>query len=392
MGQLTEVQRKQVRDFLCAQGLSFQPLQDEMTDHVICDLEEKIRLGLSFDRAWQETLEQLPHNHFQTIQSHVMETIRNRSLLGQRLSILALALLLISTIFKVLHLQFSGELLLLSFASLGASLLTVSVTGISLHREKKGGLRILGVVTGVVLMLFGYSFKILHMPGADEVILVSVILLIISLLLNTLYVYQHASGKDNLLTFLHGKYTPGIERFFLFLLIPLTAYKGVLIFTGESGFVGNLVLLVVLFGAGLQFIALSWRAVEKDPGRGNILTLAATITCSVCIALPFLGSLFPFEGRVLVIVLFWMIACWLAYRLEDARKPIPAIVALLVPVVFVGWGLLKLGAIPSSHAVIYFNPVVLAALFFGLFIARRHGILRTYMILALSSYLFEYVM
>ena len=321
-----------------------------------------------------------------------METINNRFGWSQGFSFFALALLLASTIFKVLHLQFAGELLLLSFASIAAALLTTSLSGIFLNKGKKGAARVLGLTLGVIFMLFGFSFKILHLTGADQLILGAVTVLIIALLANSFHVYRHASGHGNLLTYLHEKYTPGIERFFLLLLIPLTVYKLLTLWFDSEAYVGNMVLLVIMLGGELQFIALCWRMMEKDLSKRNPLTLAAILICCLSLVLVFLGPLLTFEIRVVMIIVFNIVAGWLAYRMEEEPKRfLPLIMACLVPVLFSGWGLIRLNFIPSSYSWIFFNVPLILVLIGGIFLTRKHSIVRTYLIVSLSGYLFDYL-
>lgn len=263
MSVINEEQRSIIKELLILQGLTFEPLQEEMIDHICCDIEVRITNGYSFDEALRSTMSDIQDDHFRTIQKHTMDTINKRFTLSQWLSYPALGFLLCSLIFKILHLQFTDELLLLSFVLIAASLLVSSVSGIYLNREKNGALRVLAVIIGVVILLIGYTFKILHLPGADPIVILAVTVLIGSLLVNTLFVYLNASRGGNLLTFLHEKYTPGIERFLLFLLLPITLYKIIVILSGGDYFVGGLILLIVIFGAGFQFIALTWRSIDR---------------------------------------------------------------------------------------------------------------------------------
>ena len=342
MGKLTIDQRNKLREFLVHQGLSFKPLQDEMTDHISCDLEERMAEGYSFEDAWSQSIAELPENHFKHLQKDIMETINKRFTLSQSFSFLALGLLIISTLFKVFHLQFADEVLLLSFGFVAASLLTTTLTGIFLNKEKGGATRVLAVIFGAIILLFGYSFKILHLRGADTLILLAVASLIISLLVNSVYVYKHASGTGNILTYLLEKYTPGIERFFLFLLIPFVIYKAISIILQTDDVVRNIVLLVVIFGAGLQLIALCWRMMEKDLSKRNAVTLAAIIISCLCLTLPFLGPILSIEVRLVTIILFSLVSGWLAYRMEEEPKKLAEfILAVLVPVLFLGSVALK---------------------------------------------------
>ena len=391
MGKLNNEQRLQLRGYLQEQGLSFKPLQDEIADHISCDLENRMSEGYSFAEAWQQTLGELPDHHFIIIQNNVMETINKRFTWSQGFSFLALALLLISTVFKVLHLPLAGEILLLSFSFIAVSLLVTTLSGIFLRKGKKGSIRVLALVLGIVLLLISFSFRILHLQGADGTLFLAVGILVVSLLVNTLYVYRHASGEGNLLTYLHEKYTPGIERFFLILLFPLIVYKVINISSGSNDFVGNLILLVVVFGSGLQFIALALRTMEKKLSKRNILTLSATIVSCLCLTLPFLGPILPLELRMALIALCSILSCWLAYTMEEEPKKIMVMIIALGPVIFLSWALIKLNIIPYSAHQVFFNLPILMVLIAGLLLCRKHGIMRTYLLMTIASYLFEYL-
>lgn len=391
MGTLTNDQRDQLRKFLIEQGLTFKPLQEEMLDHVSCDLEERMVQGASFEEAWREAINDIPENHFQTIQKETMETINRRFKLSMPFSYLALGLLFISMTFKSLHYPLSGELLLSSFVIIGVSLLTGSLSGIQLNKEKKGGFRILAIVSGVLIMMAGYGFKILQLRGADALVLLSVIVLIGTLMANTIYIYRNASGEGNLLTYLHEKYTPGIERFFLFLLLPLAIYKIITLLNNPTSYAG-MILLVVMFGAGLQFIALSWRIMENNLKKRNPLLLSALIAALLCFMLVFLGPIIFFQIRVVMIMIFSITAAWLAYRMEAPPKNIALLIlVVLVPVIFIAWGLIRLQLIPSEMGLVFFNLPVLILLGVGLLLCKKHGTMRTYMIISFASYLFEYI-
>ncbi|MDQ2655826.1 MAG: hypothetical protein M3Y60_00285 [Bacteroidota bacterium] len=392
MGKLTTEQKERLRQFLQLQGLSFKPLHEEMVDHLSCDLEDRMAEGFSFDEAWSQSVSGIPNNHFHHIQKEVMETINKRFTWSQVFSFGALALMLIATAFKELHLQFGGTALLLAFGFLAVSLVTGSLSGIILNKGKSGSLGLLAVVTGIILLLIAFSFKFLHLSGADQIMLLAVSVLIISLAINTLHVFRHASGKGNLLTYLHEKYTPGIERFLLVLFIPLFIYKGVFIFMGTGEFVGSIILLVLIFAAGIQLVALSWRAMENDLSKRSRLVLIAIMVCISCFMLPFLGPILPLEARVVCIALFSPVAGWLAYNMDDeTRRPVSLILATLVSIVFFGWALIHLGFIRLSSAGVFFNIPILLIMVAGVFLCRKHGAMRTFMLVSAGGYLFEYI-
>jgi hypothetical protein len=392
MGKLTSDQADVLRSFLVNNGLSFKPLQNEMVDHMSADLEDRMSRGATFDEALDMVVGQIPDNHFHIIQKEIMETIDKRFTTSRVFSFVALGLLLTCTLFKVLHLQFADELLLLSFTSMAASLLFGSFTGITLNKEKNGSARLLAIVFGVVILILGFCFKLLHWPGADGVIGLSVGLLIVALVVNTYYVYRSGSREDNLLTFLHKKHTPGIERFFLFLLIPMAIYKVITIVLQQDYYVGNLILLIVILGAGLQLITLSWRAMEEDLSKRNPIIFGAIIVSSLCLTLAFLGPILSFEIRVMLIIAFSIVAAWLAFAIDERPHNILSLIAtVLVPLVFLGWGLIKLNVLPTSAQGIFFNLPVMFILSLGLYTSKKHGTIRAFLLVSLSSYILEYI-
>ena len=391
MGNLTTDQRDLLRKHLVGQGLTFKPLQEEMLDHVSCDLEDRMAKGASFEEAWREAFNHIPKDHFQTIQEDTMENINGRFKLVMPFSYLALGLLFMSMMFKIFHYSLSGELLLASFVIIGISLLSGSLSGIKLNREKKGGFTILAIVAGILVMMAGYGFKVLQLRGADWLVLLSVIILIASFIATTIYFYRNANGEDSLLTYLHEKYTPGIERFFLILLLPLTLYKIATLFNNPANFAG-LILLVVMFGGGLQFIALNWRMMENNLEKRTPELLIILIVTFLCFLMVFLGPLINYQVRVIMIMIFSITAAWLAYRMEASPKNIGSIILVaLGPVIFVVWGLITLQIIPSATGAVFFNLPVLILLGVGVFLCKKYGTMRTYMIISFASYLFEYI-
>ena len=93
-----------------------------------------------------------------------------------------------------------------------------------------------------------------------------------------------------------------------------------------------------------------------------------------------------------MIMIFSITAAWLAYRMEASPKNIVSIILVaLVPVIFVVWGLIKLQIIPSATGSVFFNLPVLILLGVGVFLCKKYGTMRTYMIISFASYLFEYI-
>jgi hypothetical protein len=385
---LSEQQIAEVRQFLQSSGLTFKPLLEEMMDHITSDLEERINAGSTYEAAWSQAISELPEDHFKHIQQETMETINKQFNLSRMLSIATLGLLLTAALFKMMHLAGAGWVLLSALTTLAALLTVSSLSGVFMNKGKEGAFRVMAIVAGTVLMLLGVAFKLLHLPGADQLIAVGVLTLVTALLMNTFYVYNNASGQGNLLTFLHEKYSPGIERFLLILLAPLVIYRFVTLVTAPQEYFANFVLVVVIYGAGLQLLTLAWRNIENDLSHRTPFTLALLIVTAVTLTLPMLGEMMPYSIRLLSITIFTFCAATLAYRIEQP-KGTSVIFAIGTPLLFVAIAAIKIGWMPSFTGDLWVNIIIVAAMIGGIFISRASGVMRTYMILSLASYLLE---
>lgn len=390
MKELTAEQRVNVRNFLTEQGLTFGPLLEEMIDHVSSDIEERMHVGLSFDEAWHQIKNDIPENQLQHIQIETMETINKRFTASRALSILALGLMFGGIIFKILHYPGASELLILSFAAMAGSFLSGTVSGIYFHKEKKGAVRVLSIVGGTLLLMVAYTFRLMHWPGADFIIIAGVVVSLVSFLLNTQYIFRNSSPNANLLSYLHEKHSPGIERFFLILLVPVAILRMITLPVPANAFLGTIIFVTIIYGAGLQFFALTWRLLEADAAKRNILTLVALVLSFTSFILVFLGELVGFEIRLVLIMIFSIMGAWIIYRIDPPKNFFLTAVVILVPLLFTGNVLLRLDLIPPSSAGFIFNIVILLILTAGVFMSTKHEATRAFLILSVAGYLVEY--
>ncbi len=382
---LNDQQVDEVRRFLQERGLTFKPLLEEMMDHITADLEQRMEGGATYEEAWSQAIHELPDNHFKLIQQETMETINRRFNLSRVLSFATLGLLIGAALFKMLHLAGAGGILFMSLVSLAGSMTVSSLSGVYLNRGKKGALLVLSIVAGLMVMLLGVGFKLWHLPGADQLIVTGVFSLITAMVLNSFYIYNNSKGEGSLLSFLHEKYSPGIERFLLILLAPLVVYRFVMLVVAPQEYFANFILVIVIYGAGLQMIALAWRHVENNLAHRNIANLTLLTLSAITLSLPMLGQLLPFEFRVVMIVVFSICGGMLSYRLDRPAVVYSILVAALIPII----ELTKLGWFPPFSDSTAANIVIVGMLIFGIFAAKPGSVLRAFMILSLASFLLE---
>jgi hypothetical protein len=390
MKKLTAEQQLHVRKFLASQGLTFSPLVEEMFDHLSSDIEERMQDGLSFEDAWHQMKNDIPENHLQHIQNETMETITKRFSLSRLLSILALALMFGGIAFKILHLAGASQLLLLSFAAMAGSFISGTVSGIYFHKEKKGAARVLSIVAGTLVLLMAYTFRIMRWPGADQLVLLGVCVSLLSFLFNTIYIFRSSSPNANLLSYLHEKHSPGIERFFLILLLPTAILRIIMLPLPGHAFLGTIIFVTIIYGTGVQFYTLTWRLLETGTDKRNALIFSVLVISFTCFILVFLGELLAFEIRLVLIALFSILAAWLTYRIDPPKNSFVKAVLILVPLLFTANVLLRLNLLPPSATNLFFNVVILVILAAGVFVSPKHEATRTFLILSLAGYLTEY--
>jgi len=388
---MTNEQRNEIQSLLNERGLTLKPLQEEMIDHIACDVEQRMEKGLSFREALREALNEVSPMHFSSLQRDALLVIDKRFAVSQWLSYSAMGALLSAFLFRVFHLQFSEALFTLSFILLATALFAGSLSGNSFYRKKNEMSRVMFTLAGIVILQFGYAFKILHLPGADTIIVAAIVVTIVTFLSNAYTVHRQAAGKETMLSFLHEKYTPSIERFLLILISVMAIFKTISIVTDFYVPSLQIVLLIVVYGAGVQFIAMTWRIVELNANYKKELFLFGMAIASICLVLPFLGNILPLNLRVLLILLFTLVSSALAFSMQQGnRNVLSFFIITFVSLVFFVWAMVKFTILPPHVNRYIFNLPVFALMCAALALTRRHDTMRSYMIISLSGYLIEY--
>ena len=389
---LSKREEEKVLMYLEGAGLSFQPLLNEMFDHIITDIEGRMEEGASFDRAFTSVITEIPQNHFMHVQQETMETIKKRFTLSRVFTFLFLGLIILASLFKFLHLPGAGQLMIGSFLMVAVSLLISSISGVFLNITRKGTLWVLTLIIGVLVLLGGFSFKIFHLPGAGMLVVIAVLLLLISSIVISINIFRSTAKDRNLLTYLHEKYTPGIERSLLILLAGALFFKVSGLIKGAGFFVGDISLIIVIYGAGMQLLALYWRTFEHNPERRGNWMLFILIAAICFFLIPIIRPLFSENVLLISALLFYISAGALIYLLQssDSNQLLSGIVLTIYPVHFALWSLTEIAVLPQSfNEILYSIPVTMFWLIL-LLLFRKDRMMFTYMILAFAAYMLQY--
>lgn len=382
----TKLDIGKIEIFLDHQGLSFKPLKAELLDHLVSDVERRMMQGETFEIAWNQVKDEIPSNHFKTIQQQTMETIDSRFRISRIFSNLFLALMIMGSLFKFFHLPGAGIILLVSFGALAISLLSGSLSGLIVNRGKRGGVWLVSMVLGVLFLLTAYCFRILHLPGANLAALVAVGLLLVSVLGITLSIQKHA-GDESLLTFLHSKYATSIQRALIVLLSVGVLFKVLATVKGNDFFVGDITLILLIYGAGIQLLLFLFQSIANNSQR-NILLVAI---CAVCLFLPILNFYLPFTTRFVLALLFYLLAGYLVYQADSsANGTFFLLFAGLNIVHFVGWSLMKMEVLGADMQNLLYNMPVAIIFTIPFWIFRKNKLMLTYWILIFGAFALQF--
>lgn len=384
MGRLNTSQIQQVISFLKMQEITFEPLKNELLDHLILDIEDQLDKGKSFEEAFSIITQQLPKHQLLTIEQETMEAITKQSTITSRLSYLGLILLMLTSAFKMMHLSGTTFLLFSSIGAFASTLIVGALTGIRRYRDKLGAGLLIGVILSIIVHILAWAFIILQLPRANELKIISISALIVTFSIAT---YRFASNErfsNSILSYLHEKYSAGIERVLLIVLVAAGILKAVALGMGYPPNVAMVLLVFVISGGLLHFFAMNW---HFELSKTKSLLLMALFIVGM---LPALGPILTLPIRSLLAGNFYIAAamlCLTSVETNWVQKGSMIITSLFYSL----WSLNLLGFAFFEYNTL-FRPGILLLLVAFLGMSRQHPLLRVYFIMVIAHYLLEYPM
>jgi hypothetical protein len=181
MAELTEKEIRRLNREIQKQGLTYMELQQELLDHLCCDVEAEMEEGLEFVKALEKVRKDMGKDRIQQIQEETLLLINQKYRIMKKfmyiLGIIAPSMLIIGTVFKVQHWAGAGVMLVLSLFILGAIYLPVFVM-VKIRDTREEGKKvnmpmyIFGLIAGIIFIA-GAMFKIQHWPGAGIMVTLS---------------------------------------------------------------------------------------------------------------------------------------------------------------------------------------------------------------------------
>lgn len=381
---------RQLEHFLDQQGLVFKPLRAELLDHIISDVESRMSGGESFNDAWNTVRKEIPSDHFKNIQQQTMESIDNRFRISRIFSNLFLGLIILASLFKFMHLPGAGILMISSLAAIAISLSYGSIAGVVFNRTRKGSVWVITLIVGIVLLLLSFGFKIFQLPGVVFLAIAAVITLLFSMIGITLNIGKVNDHEDSLLSFLHDKHTPSIQRVLLILLSLGVILQISAIGKGADQFISNIIFLMVIFSAGIHLLVYFWRSLETDKSKKPISLLV--IVSAICLFLPILNFYIPIEPRLFFGGAFYLVAGFLVYHLQpgSSNKSVTLLFLGINFLHFVCWSLIEVGVIAQQSIFLIYNIPFIVIYLLPFWFFRTERLMLTYWIICTASFGLQY--
>ncbi len=181
MAELTDTELIALNREIERSGLTYTELQKELLDHLCCDIEAKMDEGIEFIRALDEVKKEIGSDGIKNIQEDTLLLINQKYRIMKKfmyiLGTIAPSMVIIGTIFKIMHWPGASVLLSLGLFLLAAVYLPVFVS-IRIRDTRNEGkpvnmaMYVMGMVSGIIFIA-GALFKIMHWPGAGIMILLS---------------------------------------------------------------------------------------------------------------------------------------------------------------------------------------------------------------------------
>lgn len=190
-----------IHDFLVDHGVDYEPLRDDLLDHICCSIEEKMENGMPFREAFAVSVEEFGESGIERTQQATIYLLTKKLRIMKNIAsvfgITGAAFTLIGFTLKHFHLPPANILLVLGFAMIGLIFLPLLL--MIKTKEYKTTTAKLAIVAGVlsaVILLFGIMFKMMHWPFANILIQSGMgVLCLIFMPLHFVRSYQQAENK-----------------------------------------------------------------------------------------------------------------------------------------------------------------------------------------------------
>jgi len=407
MGKLTREEIRQIRKSLEESGLTYAQLQDELLDHLVCEIEAYMEQGVNFQQAWQKVNTDIPKNQFKNIQTETMEILNKKISVIKIMTLVSFFLLVSATIFKLLHWTGSDMLLLSAFGMGALTILKAALKGFYISPNKKGRYLVLLIGLLTVIFITSLVFKLLSWPGGVQLMSTSVIGLILLFPAISIYFFRKKqAAQDHPLILLTEANQALIERIVLALVALGIIFKlPVLLQTSPYNFAPTLFLILAIFIAGLHIFTLTWKpyvtSLSEKKERELKYLLIFSILAFILFMTPAINGMLIFPEIVefvlplsFYIILAGMVAVYYLNYAQGNQRQLLALFSFLILLIPALRLSMETGLLSENIAALIsdsiYNLGVLTVLITLLVIFYKKTVFRYFILLMLAHYVLTY--
>jgi hypothetical protein len=176
-------QVERVRDHVDQNRLQIKTLRDDLVDDLCCRVEAKLMDGKTFDVSLEEAVRELAPDGLQQLEYETILLLDSKNNLMKKfmyvIGLLSAMGISLGMTFRIEHLPGGWEILNYSFLTFGFVFLPLVVYNSYRSPDQRSTLEhwrmLLGFLSGIVTSV-AVLFKTLHLPGADMLLLIGVVI------------------------------------------------------------------------------------------------------------------------------------------------------------------------------------------------------------------------
>jgi hypothetical protein len=185
-----------------SEGITYSHLEYDLLDHVCCDIEDRMRTGISFDEAYQAVKLDVGIQGLRRVQQETLLLINKNYRMMKKsmktLGTIALAGVSLAAVAKIMHWPGASLLILLSTFIVSTIFFPAAlyVWYKEVFQKKHGFIVILTFFAGFTFM-YGTLFKIQHWPFANILLIIGELLTIITIIIGGItFLISKSTSKD----------------------------------------------------------------------------------------------------------------------------------------------------------------------------------------------------
>ena len=176
---LSDDQVEVIRDYIARSGIHLESLQEDVLDHLCCVLEDSKDTSMHFENRLKEAIDDLAPDGLARLETETVFLLNSKKLIYMKKLMYLVGLgssmtLAMGICFKLLHWPGGDELLTYGFISFTLLFLPMTMIDkfkVKIQKSLSERLRyVLGALSAVITGL-SVLFKILHLQGADFLLL-----------------------------------------------------------------------------------------------------------------------------------------------------------------------------------------------------------------------------